>query len=42
MRKSVKVGETVVQMSSDQLSQRLLPCVVRDEAPLLELFSPEL
>ena len=41
LRKSVKVGETVVQMSSDQLSQRLLASVVRDEAPLLEIFSYE-
>ena len=39
MRKSVKVGETVDQMSSDQLSQRLLASAVRDEAPLLEIFS---
>ena len=37
MRKSIKVGETLVQMSSDQLSQRLLAAVVRDEAPLLEM-----
>ena len=42
MRKSVKVGETVIQMSSDQLSQKLLASVVRDEAPLLEIFSYEL
>ena len=42
MRKSVKVGETVVQMSSDQLSQRLLASVVRHEAPLLKIFSHEL
>ena len=28
-------------MSSDQLSQRLLASVVRDEAPLLEIFSYE-
>ena len=41
MRKSVKVGETVVQMSSDQLSQRLLASVVRHEA-LLKIFSHEL
>ena len=41
MRKSVKVGETVIQMSSDQLSQKLLASVVRDEAPLLEIFSYE-
>ena len=41
MIKSEKVGETVVQMSSDQLSQRLLAIVVRDEAPLLEIFSRE-
>ena len=42
MRKSVKVGETLVQMSSHQLSQRLLASVVRGEAPLLEIFSYEL
>ena len=43
MRKSViKVGETVVQISSDQLSQGLLASVVRDEAPLLEIFSHKL
>ena len=42
MRKSIKVGETLVQMSSDQLSQRLLAAAVRDEAPLLEIFSHEL
>ena len=42
MRKVVKVGETDVQMSSDQLSQRLLAAVVRDESPLLEIFSHEL
>ena len=41
MIKSEKVGETVVQTSSDQLSQRLLAIVVRDEAPLLEIFSRE-
>ena len=41
-RKSVKVSETVIQMSSDQLSQRLLASVVRDEANLLEIFSHEL
>ena len=42
MRKTIKVGETVVQMSSDQLSQRLLASVVRDETPLSEIFSHEL
>ena len=42
MRKSVKVGKTVVQMSSDQLSQRLLSSVVRDEALSLKIFSLEL
>ena len=41
MKKSVKVGEIVVQMPSDQLSQRLLTSVVRGEAPLLEIFSHE-
>ena len=35
IRLSVKVDETVVHMSSDQLSQRLLASVVRDEAPLI-------
>ena len=39
MRTPVKVAETVVQMSSDQQSQRLLASVVRDEAPLFEIFS---
>ena len=42
IRKSVKVGETVVQMPSYQLNQRLLASVVRDEAPLLTIFSHEL
>ena len=42
MRKSVQVGKTVVPMSSDQLSQRLLISAVQDEAPLLEIFSHEL
>ena len=42
MRKSVKVGETVFQMSSDQISEKLLASVVLDEAPLLEIFSNEL
>ena len=32
MRKFVKVGKTVVPMSFDQVSQRLLASVVRDEA----------
>ena len=36
-----KIGEIVVQMPSDQLSQRLLTSVVRGEAPLLEIFSHE-
>ena len=41
IRLSVKVDETVVHMSSDQLSQRLLASVVRDEAPLIckDLYS---
>ena len=42
MKKSVKVGETVVQMSSDQLSQKLLSSAVRDETTLLKIFSCEL
>ena len=42
MKKSLKVGETVVQISSDQLSQRLLASVVRDEELLLEIFSHKL
>ena len=42
MRKSVKVDETMPQISSDQQSQRLLASFVRDEAPLLEIFSHEL
>ena len=42
MRKFVKVGETVIQMSFDQLSQRLLASVVPDQAPSLEIFSYEL
>ena len=41
MRKSVKVDETVDQMSSDQLSQRLLASAVRDKSPLLEIFSDQ-
>ena len=41
-RKSVKVGEIVVQMSSDQLNQRLLASSARDEASLLEILSHEL
>ena len=40
--KSVKVGETVVQMSSDQISSRLLASAAQDEAPLLEIFFHEL
>ena len=41
IRLSVKVDETVVHMSSEQLSQRLLASVVRDEAPLVckDLYS---
>ena len=42
MRKSLKIGVTVVYMSSDQLSQRLLASVVQDEAALIEIFSFEL
>ena len=42
MRKFVKFGETVIQMSFDQLSQRLLASVVPDQAPSLEIFSYEL
>ena len=42
MRKSVKVGETVFQMSTDQISKKLLASVVQYEAPLLEIFSYEL
>ena len=42
MRKSVNVGKTAVQMSSDQPSQRLLSSVVRDEALSLKIFSLEL
>ena len=42
MRKPIKVDEIAVQMSSDQLSQRLLSSVVRDKSPLLEIFSYEL
>ena len=42
MRKTVTIGDTLVQMSSDQLSQRLLATVIRDEAPLREIFSHEL
>ena len=40
MKKSLKVGETVVQISSDQL--RLLASVARDEGLLLEIFSHKL
>ena len=42
MRKSLKIGVTVVYMSSDQLSQGLLASVVQDEAALIEIFSFEL
>ena len=42
IRKFVKVGETVVQMSSDQLSQKLLAPALRDEASLLKIIYCEL
>ena len=42
MRKSVKVVKTMATISSDLLCQRLLASAMRDEAPLLEVFSREL
>ena len=42
MRKSVKNDKTVIEMSSNQLSQRLLASAKQDELSLFEIFSHEL
>ena len=42
MKKTIQVDGKELRLSSDQLSQRLLASVTKDDVPLSEIFSYEL